>query len=497
MGISNKITVVSFVIVAALWILMVSYTIVPFLLGLSLPMNKNLDLSFLTTPLVGISLLSSLLWLSIYLVHPLVTNKIINQQRALILKSKIANVPNYGVRQMPQVTIIIPARNEENVIRKTVLNCLQQTYNSFEIIVVCHNSTDRTYQEAQVVDHNNRLRVFNLVTTESGKGIALNYAIDRSIGEYICILDSDGKLDADFIQNSLPFFDEGYAAIQGKIMASNRKYNLLTNLLALEGDLYSVPFMTVRNFLDKRTPLGGTGFIIRKEILIKEGKFSKSLVDDFELSFRLYRKKHRIAFAPLSVVYDEKPPVYDIMIKQRSRWVKGHIDLLRQRISEPKDIIGTIYWLGPIFTMCGLLSIGIASFAIIFCMFAGHYPYSFAFMPIKVWLILTFSTFIMQVSFLRYEPETKNFKNVLYSALLMLFAHYWYVVLIKAFFVKSWANTKTMHGFDTPTSRRRSQTVHHNPEYLPVATNNEITVPSTRNGAIYIPVTTKQDTPKK
>lgn len=74
----------------------------------------------------------------------------------------------------------------------------------------------------------------------------------------------------------------------------------------------------------------------------------------------------------------------------------------------------------------------------------------------------------------------------------MLFAHYWYVVLIKAFFVKSWANTKTMHGFDIPTSRRRSQTVHHNPEYLPVATNNEITVQSTRNGAIYISVSMSQ-----
>jgi cellulose synthase/poly-beta-1,6-N-acetylglucosamine synthase-like glycosyltransferase len=462
MGISNIITVISFVIIAALWLLMVSFTIIPFLLGLSLPMNKNLNLSFITTPLVGISLISSVLWLSTYLIHPLVINKIINHQHQLIFESKLVNFYNCGIRQLPRVSIIIPARNEENVIRKTVLNCLQQTHNNFEVIVVCHNCNDKTYQEAQVADHKNRVRIFNLTTTESGKGIALNYAIDRSTGEYICILDSDGRLDEDFIKNSLPLFDEGYAAIQGKIMASNRQYNLLTKLLALEGDLYSVPFMTVRSFLDKRTPLGGTGFIIRKDILIKEGKFSESLVDDFELSFRLYRKKLRIAFAPLSIVYDEKPPTYDIMFKQRSRWVKGHIDLLRQKVSEPKDIIGTIYWLSPIFTICGLLSIGIASFAIIYCLFAGHYPYTFAYMPIKVWIILTLSTFVMQVSFLRCELETKNFKNVLYSALLVLFAHYWYVVIIKAFFVKSWANTKTMHGFDIPTSRY-SRTVHRGP----------------------------------
>ena len=105
-------------------------------------------------------------------------------------------------------------------------------------------------------------------------------------------------------------------------MPSNRQYNLLTRLLSLEGDLFSVPFMTTRTFLDKRTPLGGTGFVINKDILIQIGKFGNSLIDDFELSFRLFRNKFRIAFAPLSVVYDEKPPRFDIIFSQRSRWMK-------------------------------------------------------------------------------------------------------------------------------------------------------------------------------
>lgn len=109
-----------------------------------------------------------------------------------------------------------------------------------------------------------------------------------------------------FELNTCSLFDGGYAAVQGKIMASNRRYNLLTNLLGgicilclggSRGDLY---ILSVRRFLEKTWWDG-----IYLEILIKEEKFSKSLIDDFELSIRVFRKEFRIAFAPLSIVYDE------------------------------------------------------------------------------------------------------------------------------------------------------------------------------------------------
>ena len=59
MGISSTISIISCAIIVALWLLMVSFTIVPFLLGLSLPMNKDVNLSCVATQLIGISLISS------------------------------------------------------------------------------------------------------------------------------------------------------------------------------------------------------------------------------------------------------------------------------------------------------------------------------------------------------------------------------------------------------------------------------------------------------
>jgi len=423
------------------------YTFESYLTGTSIPVAGGLDLSIMTTLLVGMAIASSSVWLCVFIIFHFSVGKTISHQRSIVAGSIYGKRNRSPLTINSLVSIIIPARNEESVIEKTIRNCLRQNYNNIEVLVICHNSSDATYEAASRV-HDQRIKIFDLKTSDSGKGIALNYGIDKANGGYLLILDSDGKLDEQFIEKTLPYFKEGHAAVQGKILPSNRSYSLLTHLLALEGDLYSVPFMVVRSYLHKRTPLGGTGFIIRKDKLLEVGKFSNSLIDDFELSFRLYRNNYRIAFAPLSMVYDEKPAIFSLMIRQRQRWVKGHIDLLRRKVSESKDILGIFYWLSPVFSMCGLLSMMVASYAVITYILFGQYPYKFAFIPFVIWFIMLVSTSALSLSILRYEHDTRNFKSILYSLMLSPFSNYWYIVLIKAFFVKSWANTKTPHGFE-------------------------------------------------
>ena len=120
--------------------------------------------------------------------------------------------------------------------------------------------------------------------------------------------------------------------------------------------------MTARSIFGKRCPLGGTGYIIRKDALENVGLFANHLVDDFELTFRLLRNNYKIAFAPLSVDYDEKPPTLDIMFRQRSRWAKGFLNLLKGRITEPSDLLGHLSWLWPIATIASLVMLMIPVF---------------------------------------------------------------------------------------------------------------------------------------
>jgi len=435
---SGKLPLAVFFAFVTMWILLVYYTVLPWLLGVVLDTNKTIDISLLTWFLVVLSMITSVLWYTIQFAYLFVRKRAINRQICLIRQKR------WDTHQA-LVSIIIPARNEEAVIKRTVVSCLAQTYKNIEVVVVCHNCNDGTYETAQSGD--NRIRVFDYKTKEAGKGIALNFGVQKSKGEYLLIIDSDAILANDFIANTLPLFDKGYAAVQGQIIASNTEYNILTKLLAMEGYLFSTPFMVIRSLLDERTPLGGTGYMIRKDTLESVGGFRNALIDDFELSFRLYRNKHRIGFAPLSVVYDEKPAELALMFNQRSRWVKGHFDLLRERIPERTDVIGTIYWLSPVFMVAGLLAIVICSFAVIHYFLLGIVPYQFSFVPIKIWLAMTFGGFVVHVTVLLRDFGIRGLKYTGHVALLAIFYHYWYATLIKSFFVKSWTQTKTTHGF--------------------------------------------------
>jgi cellulose synthase/poly-beta-1,6-N-acetylglucosamine synthase-like glycosyltransferase len=134
---------------------------------------------------------------------------------------------------------------------------LDQTYTNIEVLVIAHNSTDRTSEVAQIGD--SRVRVFNLRTKEAGKSIALNYGIEQSKGEYILVLDADAVMANDFIEKALPMFDgNSCVAVQGRVLPINRSYNFLTRMMALEDDLWSEPILTVRDTVGKRCPLLGS-----------------------------------------------------------------------------------------------------------------------------------------------------------------------------------------------------------------------------------------------
>jgi cellulose synthase/poly-beta-1,6-N-acetylglucosamine synthase-like glycosyltransferase len=435
-----KPSVLLFFFLIFLWGLLFCYTFIPWIAGISVYSKEQLDLTVLIIPFFGFTFVNLGLWLTLYTLYPFVSRRVENHQRNLIELRK-CNKASY----QPLVSIIIPGRNEEEVIRKTILNILSQTYKNIEIIMVSHNSTDRTCEEARVVD--DRVKVYDFQTTLQGKGAALNYGIDHANGEYICIVDSDGKLAANFLENAMPLFDEGYAAVQGLITSSNKHYNIITQMLTLEGDLYSNIFMAVRDHFDKRVPLGGTGLIIKKEILLKVGKFTNSLIDDFELSFRLYRNKYRIAFAPLSIDWDEKPPLLNMIFKQRARWMKGHLDHLKSPVAEPKDIIGHIYWLSPVSLISSLIALSIASFNNLYYLFFGQFAYSFSALPVGLWFILICINYFFQVYFLMLNRKHSRIQCFIYPLLLSPFSTYWYICIIKAFFVKGWASTKTTHGF--------------------------------------------------
>jgi cellulose synthase/poly-beta-1,6-N-acetylglucosamine synthase-like glycosyltransferase len=450
----EKVWIAFFFIVIAVWVLVLTASIYPTIYGIEILVDSDIDLTYFTLPILGFNLIYVFMLIAIFILYLGAYSSVRKYQ----LKMK-ERVSDRFRNQMELCSIIIPARNEESVIKRTVLDCLKQTYQKIEIIVICHNCSDRTYDEAKVDDP--RVKVFDLQTKEAGKGIALNFGVEKSSGNYIMVLDSDGLLTRDFLENALPLFEGNYCAVQGRYIPSNRSFNFVTRMLALEGDLWSTPFMTIRTWLGRRCPLGGTGYIIRKDILLKVGVFANHLVDDYELTFRLLRKGYKIAFAPLSINYDEKPPTLDFMLRQRARWAKGFIDLLGTRIADRSDIVGHIFWLNPIAALTGFIMLMIPGFAALHYLIYDYYPYTYSYMPLTIWFMLTGALFVLQAAVLIKEYGWRGFAYAAQIPLFLPFSQYWFVSFVRAFTIKSWASTKTTHGFVRQQSPEKAWQMQH------------------------------------
>ncbi|HET7283969.1 MAG TPA: glycosyltransferase family 2 protein, partial [Nitrososphaeraceae archaeon] len=272
---SEKRWIALFYVMVSLWLISLTSTLYQWIDGITPILGNEINLLYFTLPLLSIIFFYTFVSIFVFSLYLLTFNKAKNFQLQKFNESRKGAVSSIINNTLIQVnrsnlcSIIIPCSNEESVIRKTVSNCLVQTYTNIEVIVICHNCNDGTFYEAQVED--NRVRVFDLRTSEAGKGIALNEGVKRANGKYILILDSDGILSRDFIEKALPLFDGHNAAVQGRYVPSNRNHSIVTRLLSLEGDLWSTPYMTVRNLIGKKVFLGGTGYIIRKDVLNEIG----------------------------------------------------------------------------------------------------------------------------------------------------------------------------------------------------------------------------------
>lgn len=90
------------------------------------------------------------------------------------------------IADCPLVSVIVPARNEENNIRQCIVSLLEQDYPKMEIIIANDNSVDRT--EDIIRSFGERVICFNAPPTPpgwTGKNAALHAAVDKASGEWL------------------------------------------------------------------------------------------------------------------------------------------------------------------------------------------------------------------------------------------------------------------------------------------------------------------------
>lgn len=104
-----------------------------------------------------------------------------------------------------ELSIIIPAYNVEKYIRKTLLSLINQTVQTFEIVVVIDGATDGTYTVAKAILDNYGFESYKLIELQhnSGVSIARNKGLETASGEYVLFLDGDDYLHKKTVERML------------------------------------------------------------------------------------------------------------------------------------------------------------------------------------------------------------------------------------------------------------------------------------------------------
>ena len=333
----------------------------------------------------------------------------------------------------PMVSVVVPARNEERVIRNLLNDLLKQTYTDWEAVIVAHNCSDRTYEAAKAIT-DKRVKVFYF-KGNYGKPVALNYGVRHAKGEIVVVFDADARIDKKFLEKLVPYFQK-YDAVQARIASSNSNTNILPRLVDLEWLAFTDLVEHSLSGFGPLALLGGTGQAVKRSVLKEIGYWDeKNLVEDYDLTLRLLKKGFRIGFASDVRVYDERPITWTSFFKQRARWLRGNCQVLKKHLVRS--------WREPCIwhLLISHFSVFLFYYGLIltFLYMLGGTFYTFYF-PFWFWLW----AFQVIITFVRVVLE-RGVKGLLLFPLFLLFTYHWLIALWYVPKIKTWKESKTEH----------------------------------------------------
>ena len=275
---------------------------------------------------------------------------------------------------VPPVTLLAPAHNEEKTIVESVQALLGLNYPHLELIIVNDGSQDDTLHELIRSSslHRADLVYDPLIPTRSIKGLyistldprllvvdkvnggksdALNAAINLSRTPWVCSVDADSLLEEDALLRVMrPAIEDGrVVATSGVIRVANgctvAAGRILDVRLPRRGIEVAQVVEYLRGFLQGRLGwswfngiivVAGSFGVFRADVVREIGGYSTSTVgEDLEIVVRIHRhlryrrQPYRIVFVPDPVCWTEVPSTLSPLSSQQRRWHRGLAEVLR------------------------------------------------------------------------------------------------------------------------------------------------------------------------
>jgi cellulose synthase/poly-beta-1,6-N-acetylglucosamine synthase-like glycosyltransferase len=250
---------------------------------------------------------------------------------------------------LPSVTVVIAAHNEENNIAGRLENVLGSDYppDKLNVVVACDGCTDNT---AALASRYERVQVLE-ISPHRGKAAALNEAVRRATGEVIVFADARQRFARDAIRQLVTSLrHNGVGAVGGELI-----------LLDFAGApqamgaywRYEKVVRGLEARVDSPIQCSGAIYAIYRRLFVPmpEGL----VLDDMWVPLRIRRQGYRIALASEAKAYDTVTPSYDREFKRKVRTLAGNYQLIWAAPWLLVPIMNPLWWQFVSHKVCRLL----------------------------------------------------------------------------------------------------------------------------------------------
>jgi cellulose synthase/poly-beta-1,6-N-acetylglucosamine synthase-like glycosyltransferase len=253
-------------------------------------------------------------------------------------KKAVEAKPVFNPATAPKVTVQLPMYNELFVADRIIETVAAFDYpaDKFEIQVL-DDSTDETKdviakKVAEVAARGVNIKHIHRVDRTGYKAGALDAAMDKVEGEFIAIFDADFVPDPDFLQKTMPYFeDPKIGVVQTRWGHLNKNYSILTELQAFGLNGHFAVEQGGRSAAGHFINFNGTGGVWRKACIESAGGWEHdTLTEDLDLSYRAQLRGWRFKYLEDVIAPAELPITMSALKSQQHRWMKGGAECFRK-----------------------------------------------------------------------------------------------------------------------------------------------------------------------
>lgn len=243
------------------------------------------------------------------------------------------------LESLQNVSIIIPAKNEEAGIGRSIDTCLTSDYpGAVECIVVNDGSSDGTEREVFAARERHGADRVKLISFSENRGKREAMAAGVSLSKYgiIVFVDSDSFLAADGLRTIVSHLmhDPRIGAVSGNTKVENARANILTRIQSIQYAISYDIYKTCESVNRAVTCCPGCFSAYRRDAIApfidewKEQRFlgkKGTFGDDRSLTTFLLREGWNVEYCEGARATTTVPESFAIYLKQQLRWKKSWI----------------------------------------------------------------------------------------------------------------------------------------------------------------------------